>query len=95
MRNHIQNAIRNVTNEMLYDVGVARSVVKYVDPKTVVKVTRRHRPDRRNRSESFVLTIGAPNYAERKFVKLCVKAGVRFPVSKMQYKFYPPKKARK
>lgn len=94
MNKQIQNAINNVMAEMLYDAGVVRSVVKYVDPKTVVRATRRHKPDRRNSRTEFVLTIGAPNYLERKFVKLCVKAGEPFPVKKVQYKFYPAKKAR-
>ena len=67
-----------------------RSVVKYVSYKQVVKVTRRHKPRqyaRVNHAE-FVVTIGRPNHDERKFVKLCLKAGEPFPVKKAQIKRY-------
>jgi hypothetical protein len=90
---YITRAVRDTVYEITRPGNVARSVIKYVNPKLVVKVTRTKRPDRRDRSESFVLTIGVPNYAERGFVKLCMKAGEPFPVKKVQYKFYPAKKA--
>jgi len=88
----IDNAVRQVVNEMQEPGSVAKSIVKYVDPKTVVKITRKHRKYCREVSVTYLLTLGKPNYAERKFVKLCVKAGVSFPVSKLQYKFYPKAK---
>jgi hypothetical protein len=88
----IDNAVCQVVREMSSPGSVAKSIVKYVDPKTVVKITRKHKKDCREVSVTYLLTIGKPNYAERKFVKLCVKAGERFPVSKMQYKFYPKAK---
>jgi hypothetical protein len=65
----------------------ARSAVKYVDPKLVVKATRRTRHDKRDRHIELVLSVGRPNYAEREFVKMAKKAGEPFPVKKVQVKF--------
>lgn len=38
-----------------------------------------------------LITIGRPNFAERKFIKDCKKAGEPFPVKKVQFKFYQKK----
>jgi hypothetical protein len=70
----------------------ARKATRYVSPRLVVKACRRHKPDRRNLRVEFVVTLGAPNYAEREFIKRCKKAGEPFPVRKIQLQFYPLKK---
>lgn len=41
------------------------------------KVTHRVRATHHGKSNSVLVTIGRPNYAERKFLKRCKKAGVR------------------
>lgn len=69
-----------------------RQAVSVRNPNLTVKVTRQRKPDRRTRSETFIVTIGKPAYREREFIKLCQRAGERFPVSKVQLKFYPAKK---
>ena len=71
----------------------ARKATFYFSPKLVAKATRQRRPDRRTNQETFVVTLGRPNYAERKFIKTLKAAGEPFPVKKIQYKFYPKKKA--
>jgi len=43
----------------------AKSAVKYLDDKTIVRATWHNKPMSRNRSETMVVTIGAPNYRER------------------------------
>lgn len=60
---------------------------KYWSPKYVIKVTRIGRPDKRDRQDSVRVTIGRPNYAERRFVKQCLAAAEPFPVKKVQLKF--------
>lgn len=70
-------------------INKARSASKYVSPGGVVKVTRKHPCDLRARSETFFLTVGKPNFLGRRFVKACVKAGEKFPVKKVQLKFFP------
>lgn len=66
----------------------AKSATTYVTPQCVVKVTRRHKPRAKERHTEFVLSMGVPNYAERRFVKLCQRAGEPFPVAKPQLKFW-------
>jgi len=70
-----------------------KTAIKYIDAKTVVKATWKHKPDGRNRSESMVVTFGAPGYREAAFVKACKKAGEPFPVKKVQFRPYPNKRA--
>lgn len=72
----------------------AHRAVKYITAKHIVRATRRlyrGRIDKRGKIE-MVLTIGAPNYIERKFIADCKKAGESFPVRKVQLKFPPRKK---
>ena len=75
----------------------ARSAVKYISPKQIVRATQRlgrnGRLGTRDHAD-IVLTIGRPNYVERKFIKACLKAGEPFPVKKVQLK-YPPTKRKK
>lgn len=66
----------------------ARKVTKYLSRITVVKATRRHKPNRVQASETFIITVGKPNYTERKFINTCKKAGVVFPLRKIQYQWY-------
>lgn len=65
-------------------MGGARKATAYIEPDKVVKVTRRFAPGKENLNVTLHLTWGRPNYAERKFIKACVKAGERFPVRKIQ-----------
>jgi hypothetical protein len=39
---------------------------------------------RTKRQTEIVVTIGKPNYAERKFIELAKKAGEPFPIKKIQ-----------
>lgn len=66
----------------------ARRATKYLSEKFVITATRRHKPDGRANRVEVLVTIGAPNYAGREFVKACKKAGEKFPVKKVQLKFW-------
>lgn len=72
--------------EIILDGG-ARKATKYVSDKVTVKATRplyKGKIDKRSRSVTFLLTVGAPNYAEREFIRKAKKAGEPFPVKKIQ-----------
>lgn len=72
----------------------AHTATKFVSEKLTIRATRRllrGRIDRRNKSIDISLTISRPNYRARKFIKDCVKAGVTFPVRRIQLK-YPPRR---
>lgn len=76
----------------------AHKATKYLGPTEVVRATRilqrgkngKKIPKRGN--IDIRVTIGKPNYAERRFIAICKKAGESFPVKNIQLKF-PPKRA--
>jgi hypothetical protein len=47
------------------------------------------------RNAEITLTLGAPNYLERAFIKKCHRAGEPFPVKKLQYHFVAPPRKKK
>lgn len=73
-------------------LGGARKATKFLSPTLTVKAARRHKPDKRATREEILFTVGAPNYAERRFIKLCRKAGEPFPVKKIQIQPYQAKR---
>jgi len=68
-------------------INGAKSAIKYIDERTVVKATLYGKRSGHDNGLDVRVTFGAPNYAERKFIKLCKKAGEPFPVKKIQLKF--------
>lgn len=78
-------SIQQVANAVIR--SGAHTGVKYVSAKRVIRCTRRHKRDRRAQREEFILTIGAPNYREREFLRMCKKAGEPIPVAKVQLRF--------
>jgi len=68
-----------------------RKATIYLSPKLTIKITRQRR-DRRSNHHTYLLTVGAPNFVERRFIESCRKAGEKFPVKKTQLQFYPKKK---
>lgn len=83
-------AISQVLGAAFIDASVQRATF-YASPKYTIKATRRFRPRKNDAYESYVLTLGVPNYAEREFIKKCKKAGEPFPVKKIQLRFYKKK----
>lgn len=65
-----------------------RQATYYRTPDAVTRCTRQRPIDRRCCRETFLVSIGKPNYYERRFIKACLKAGATFPVKKIQLKFY-------
>ena len=70
----------------LIKTGAYRAT-KYVSERRVIIATRGFKPDKRNRLETFTVTLGVPNWEERKFIKDCKRAGEPLPVRKIQLKF--------
>lgn len=71
----------------------AHKAINYISPKEVIRATRRLERGKitAHGNVDITLTIGRPNYVERKFIKLCLQAGEKFPLQKVQLK-YPPKR---
>ena len=68
--------------------GPYKSAIKYIDEKTIIRVTWRNKPRSNNRREEMVVTIGCPNYREVAFIKSAKKAGEPFPIKKVQFRSY-------
>jgi hypothetical protein len=69
---------------------VVKKATKYVSEGCTIKVTKIGKP-KKNSNLEFKVTIGTPNYLERQFIKDCIKVGEKFPIKKIQLKFYPKK----
>lgn len=66
---------------------------KFISPKEIIRATRkRYNGKFNNKQIEITLTIGKPNFLERRFIKDCIKASVNFPVNKIQLKYLPVKK---
>ena len=70
----------------------ARRAVAYLDAKTVVMGTRQRKLSLRDRSHTIIVTYGAPNYRQRKFVKQCKKAKEPLPLRKIQIELWPKRR---
>lgn len=72
--------------------GEFRSATKYMGSRLVVRATWRCKPNKKNTREELVITYGAPNYREAKFIRDCFAAGENLPVKKVQLRAWPKKK---
>jgi len=66
----------------------ARKATKYINDKDVVTATRRFKPRKGESIVDLVVKIGKANFMERKFIKLCQRAGETFPLKKVQVRWY-------
>lgn len=75
----------------LVETEGARKVTAFLSPTMTVKASfvlfGGKSPSERARSADIRLTIGDPNFAERRFIKDCRRAGEPFPVKKLQVRF--------
>jgi hypothetical protein len=77
--------------DMLVEEPRLHKVTRYISPHYVEKATRRGRPGK-NRitvQETYLITIGKPNYAEKRQIKLYREVKEPFPVKRLQLKWYP------
>jgi len=81
--------IAQVTSALM--VSDAKSAVKYLDEKTVVRATWQSKPKANNKREYMVVTIGQPNYREAKFIAKCAFECIKLP-TKPVLKAWPKKK---
>ena len=69
--------------EILENNKYLKTVTKYQSPTRTIKLTRH----RRRTTSDFILTVGRPNYKDRAFIKLCVKAKEPFPIKKFRIQY--------
>ena len=80
---NVTHAIGQVVRYVIY--GDAYRATKYISDKLVIKATRRHKFYEKANRQEVVVTIGAPNYLERKFIKLAKTEPL--PIRNVQLKF--------
>ena len=68
-----------------------RRATAYISPKLTIKASNQRRQDGRDKYATALVTVGTPNFTERRFIKVCQKAGCAFPLSQIQWKFWPKK----
>lgn len=69
-----------------------RRAMAFISPKKTVKATAQRRLDKRDRSATILVTVGAPNFLERRLIRSYQKSGVVFPLNQIHHKFWPKKK---
>lgn len=69
-----------------------RRATAYLSDKLTVKATAQRRIDKRDKSATILVTVGQPNFIERRFIRICKKAGMAFPLQQIQWKHWPAKK---
>lgn len=83
----VTDAMRSVVGALLE--SESKRVTKYLSPTFTIKATRVNEVDRRYKRETFVVSVGRPNFAEREFIKAATAAGEPFPVHRIQHKAFP------
>lgn len=82
--------------DLLFSNPKLKTVTQYISPLNVVRVTKSNKHNnRKKRSNTYLVTVGKPNYKSALFVKACVKAGEPFPVRRLQLDYYPLKRKKK
>lgn len=71
-----------------------RKATVYVDPKTIVRLTRRVKPTSRDRRQEFVLTIGEPNVEERERIAVRKRSKEPLPQGVVIHHFPAKRKKR-
>ena len=69
-----------------------RRATAFISPTLTMKATAQRRQDKRSKSSTVLVTVGAPNFLERRFIRVCQKAGMAFPLKQVQLRYWPVKK---
>ena len=76
-----RNAFSALARSILRDGAV--KATKFLSEKFVIKATRCGKVDKRYKIISILFTIGAPNYRERKYIRVLKEAREPFPVRRI------------
>lgn len=90
----LKDRVSNCIGDVVTQPNV-RKAIAYISPTFVVKATAQRRQDKRSKSMTLLVTVGKPNFVERRFIRVCQKAGMCFPLRQIQWKHWPKKGGRK
>lgn len=68
-----------------------RRATAFISPTLTMKATAQRRSDRRHQHATVLVTVGRPNFIERRFIRVCQKSGMAFPLRQIQWKHWPKK----
>jgi hypothetical protein len=83
--NNLKTVVGNAVDAVI-SKGAKRAV-KYLTPDCIVRATFIGKRRDAYSSNDIRLSIGKPNYLERRFIRLAIAAGQKFPIKKIQLKF--------
>lgn len=83
----IREAIAEATTDALLMPDLHKAT-RYLTPKLTIKATRQHRATSRTTRHTILVTVGTPNYFERRIIKASLKAGTCFPLKSTYHEFY-------
>lgn len=86
-----ERKIGECVNDVLNGTNIRRATA-YISPKLTIKATAQRKIDKGDRFATVLLTVGAPNFVERRFIKVCQKAGMAFPINSIHHKHWPKSK---
>lgn len=89
-----QKKIGECVSDVL-NVRNVRKATAYISERRVIKATAQCRANKRSKSVTILVTVGKPNFVERRFIRLCKKAGMVFPLRQIQWRFWTEKKGGK
>lgn len=69
-----------------------RKATAYLSETYVIKATHQFRPMKHDRGNTLLVTCGKPNFLERRYIRLCKKAGVAFPLKQIHLEWYEKRK---
>ncbi len=73
-----------------------RRATAFISPTFTMKATAQRRQRKSgDKSVTVLVTVGRPNFVERRHIKVCQKAGMCFPLQQIQWKLWPKKGGRK
>jgi len=86
-----QKKIGQCVSDVLTIKNVRRATA-YISDKRTIKATLQRRIDKRAKQATVLVTVGAPNFVERRFIRICKKDGMCFPLNQISWQYWPAKK---
>jgi len=90
----VHKAVTNVLAAVISNPGV-RTATKFLRADYTVRATRQQKADRRHKRNTYLVTIGRPNYAERGIAKYLVEGEMEFPMRRVMTSPFPVKRVKK
>jgi hypothetical protein len=85
-----ERRIGECVSAVLGDSNMRRATA-YISPTLTIKASAQRRYRKNEKSVTVLVTVGKPNFEQRRFIRVCQKAGMCFPLRQISWKFWPKK----